>query len=288
MAYHIELCYHHGFIVSIYSDFCCHSSDMCDDCTPVCCEETVCSCSAPVGFQFFNEIYEKKKMPIWDKGGLFLAFIKGEDEHGRCEKKNNLKDERGQETTANIDSRNGGMTFTANHPWIRYFWSRNLIRQRSPCASLRIYSGITGKTTLTSVDYENQNYANVDTSKHPVTNGNATGAKQPRAANGRKIHSHPMLARRQVYSKKVRSASLEKNFHGDARVPSSQVTVLPQNSADKTGPVNVKQEIGRSSMCIEKRRRRSKAASVGCSSNVDGDHSKKVTSQDIECSSLQC
>ena len=103
-------------------------------------------------------------MPIWDEGGLFVAFIKGEDAHGRCEKKNNLNDERGRkmkETTANIDSRNGGMTFTANHPWIRYFWSRNLIRQRSPCASFRIYSGIPGKTTLTSMDYENQNCAKI-------------------------------------------------------------------------------------------------------------------------------
>ena len=96
-----------------------------------------------------------------------------------------------------------------------------------------------------------------------------------------------MWETRQVYSQKVRSASLETNFHRDASVPSSlQVTVLPQNSADKTGNVNLNQEIGRSSMCVEKRKRRSKAASVGCPSNVHGDHNKKVTSQDIECSSF--
>ena len=136
------------------------------------------------------------------------------------------------------------------------------------------------------MEYENQNCAKINSSKHPVTNGNATGVKQPRAANGREIHGHPMWATRQVYSQKVRSASLETNFHRDASVPSSQVTVLPQNSADKTGNVNLNQEIGRSFMCVEKRKRRSKAASVGCPSNVHGDHNKKVTSQDIECSSF--
>ena len=125
-------------------------------------------------------------MPIWYEGGLFVVFIKGEDVRGRCEKKNNLKGERERNmkaTTANVDSRSGGMTFTAKRPWIIYFWSRNLIRQRSPCTSLRIYSEITGKTTFTSMEYKNQNCAEIDSSKNPVTNGNATGVKHPRAAN---------------------------------------------------------------------------------------------------------
>ena len=92
--------------------------------TPICCEQTVCLCSARVGFSFFNEIYEKKKMPIWDEGGLFVVFIKGEDVRGRCEKKNE-RERNMKVTTANVDSRSGGMTFTAKRPWIIYFWSRS-------------------------------------------------------------------------------------------------------------------------------------------------------------------
>ena len=36
----------------------------------------------------FNAIYEENKTPFWDEGGLFVAFFKGEDLHGRRQKKN--------------------------------------------------------------------------------------------------------------------------------------------------------------------------------------------------------
>jgi len=39
----------------------------------------------------FNEIYEDDPASVGDKGGLFVAFIKGEDVDGRRQTKNTLK-----------------------------------------------------------------------------------------------------------------------------------------------------------------------------------------------------
>ena len=39
----------------------------------------------------FDELYEDNKIPVWDEGVLFEAFIKGEDVHGHSEKKNKLR-----------------------------------------------------------------------------------------------------------------------------------------------------------------------------------------------------
>ena len=178
----------------------------------------------------FNTIYEENKTPFWDEGGLFMAFFKGEDVHGRNKKKNNprskTENRKKTTTTTRICSENG-MTSTAERPWIGGFISRNLIRQR-PCASLRISSGITGEST--SVDYKNQGYSKIDVSIYPVTNDNPKGADQLQAANGSRDHSHPLYAT---------NASLEKNLYGGTSVPSSHLTALPQNSADKTGNVKI-------------------------------------------------
>ena len=227
----------------------------------------------------FNAIYEENKTPFWDEGGLFMAFFKGEDVHGRNKKKNNprskTENRKKTTTTTRICSENG-MTSTAKRPWIGSFFSRNLIHQR-PCASLRISSGVTGKSTLTRVNYKNQDYTKTDVSIYPVTNDNPKGADQVQAANGSEDHSHPLY---------VTNASLEENLYGGTKVPSSQVTALPQNSANKTGSVNINQESGRSSFRVEKRKKRSKAASVGCLSKVGGDHTKKLSSQESESDSF--
>ena len=235
----------------------------------------------------FNAIYEENKRPIWDEGGLFAAFIKGEDVHDRRQKANNLrpKTENGKKatTTTRICSENG-TTSTAKRPLIGEFFSRNLIRQR-PYTSWRISSGITGKRPLTSVDYKNYYYTKIDASVYLVTNDNAKGADQLQAANGSRDHSHPLRATRQV-SGQVTNASLEENLHEGTSVPSSQVTALPQNSADKTGNVNIHQESGCSSLRVEKRKKRNKAASVGCLSKVGGDHTKKLSSYESESASF--
>ena len=235
----------------------------------------------------FNAIYEENKTPVWDEGGLFAAFIKGEDVHDRRQKTNNLRpktENRKKATTTTRICSDNGTTSTAKRPLIGNAFLRNLIRQR-PCTSLRISSGITGKRPLTSMDYKNYYNTEIDAFVYPVTNDNAKGADQLQAADGSRDHSHPLRATRQV-SSQVTNASLEENLHEGTSVPTYQVTVLPQNSADKTGNVKINQESGRSSLRVEKRKKRSKAASVGCMSKVGGDHTKKLPSQESESASF--
>ena len=234
----------------------------------------------------FDEIYEENKRPVWDEGGLFAAFIKGEDVHDRRQKTKNLrpKTENGRKatTTTRICSENG-TTSTAKRPLIGNFFLRNLIRQR-PYTSLRISSG-TGKRPLPSVDNKNYYYTKIDASVYPVTNDNAKGADQLQAANGSRDHSHPPRTTRQV-SGQVTNANLEENLHEGTGVPSSEVTALPQNSADKTGNANIKQDTGRSSLRVEKRKKRSKAASIGSPSKAGDDHAKKLSPQGSESASF--
>ena len=235
----------------------------------------------------FNEIYEENKTPVWDEGGLFAAFIKGEDIHDRRQKTNNLRpktENRKKAATSTRICRENGTTSTAKRPLIGDFFSRNLIRQR-PGASLRISSGISGKSPLTSMDYKNYCYTNIHASVYPVTNDNAKGADQLQAVNGSRDHSHPLRATRQV-SVQVTNASLEENLHEGASVSSSQVTALPQNSADKTGNVNINQESGRSFLRVERRKKRSKAASVASPSKAGGDHTEKLSSQGRQSASF--
>ena len=236
----------------------------------------------------FNEIYGENRRPVWDEGGLFAAFIKGEDVHDRRHETNNLRPKTENRKKASTTTRNcseNGTTSTAKRPLIGNFFLRNLIRQR-PYTSLQISSGITGKRPLTSIDYKNYNNTKIDASVYPVTNGNAKGDDQLQAANGSRDHSYPLHATRQV-SSQAANVSLEENLHEGTSVPSSQVTVLPQNSADKTGNVNIHQESGRSSLRVEKRKKRSKAASVGCITKVGGDHTKKLSSQESESASFK-
>ena len=35
----------------------------------------------------FNKINEVNQAPVWDEGSLFVAFIRGEDVHGRLQNK---------------------------------------------------------------------------------------------------------------------------------------------------------------------------------------------------------
>ena len=236
----------------------------------------------------FNEIYEENRRPVWDEGGLFTAFIKGEDVHDRRQKTNNLRpktENRKKATTTTRNCSENGTTSTAKRPLIGNFFLRNLIRQR-PCTSLRISSGITGKRPLTSIDYKSYYNTKIDASVYPVTNDNAKGADQLQAASGSRDHSYPLCATRQV-SGQAANLSLEENLHEGTSVSSSQVTALPQNSADKTGNVNIHQESGRSSLRVERRQKRSKAASVGCMTKVGGDHTKKLSSQENESASFK-
>ena len=236
----------------------------------------------------FNEIYGENRRPVWDEGGLFAAFIKGEDVHDRRQKTKNLRpktENRKKATTTTRNCSENGTTSTAKRPLIGNFFLRNLIRQRL-YTSLQISSGITGKRPLTSIDYKNYDNTKIDASVYPVTNGNAKGDDQLQAANRSRDHSYPLHATRQV-SSQAANVSLEENLHEGTSVPSSQVTVLPQNSADKTGNVNIHQESGRSSLRVEKRKKRSKAASVGCITKVGGDHTKKLSSQESESASFK-
>ena len=234
----------------------------------------------------FNEICEETKSPVWDEGGLFAAFIKGEDINDRRQKTNNLRpktENRKKATTTTRICRENGTTSTAKRPLIGDVLSRNLIRQK-PCASLRISSGINGKRLLTIVDYKNYHCTKIDASVYPVTNDNAEGADQLPAANGSRDHSHRLRTTRQV-SGQVTNANLEENLHEGTSVPSFQVTALPQNSADKTGNV-IKQDTGRSLLRVEKRKKRGKAASVGSPSKAGGDHTKKLSPQGSESASF--
>ena len=234
----------------------------------------------------FNAIYEENKSPVWDEGGLFAAFIKGEDIKDRCQKTNNLRpktEKRKKATTTTRTCSENGTTSTVKRSLIGDFFSRDLIHQR-PCASSRISSRVTGKCPLTSMDYKNYNYTKIDASVYPVTNDNAKGADQFQAANGSRVHSHPLRATRQV-SGQVTNESLEETLHEGTSVPSSQVTALPQNSADKTSNVNIHQDSGRFSLRVEKRKKRIKAASVGSPSKAGGDHTKKLSSQGSESAS---
>ena len=127
------------------------------------------------------------------------------------------------------------------------------------------------------MDYKNQDYTKIDVSIYPVTNDNPKGADQLQVANGSEDHSHPLYAT---------NASLEEHLCGGTSVPSSDVMALSQNSADKTGNVNINQESGRSFLRVEKNKKRNKAVSVGCLSKVGGDQTKKLSSQESESASF--
>lgn len=82
----------------------------------------------------FNEIYEDNQILTWDKGGLFVAFRKGEDQRDRRQESNILRPTTENEVKATIVARiNSGiaMTSTTKRPLIEERLLRDLLLGKS-------------------------------------------------------------------------------------------------------------------------------------------------------------
>ena len=234
--------------------------------------------------ELFNEFCEGDKAPLWDKEGLFEAFIKGGDVHSLRQTKNILRPKAEKTKRTAINSRVNSeiaMTSTVKRPMMLDQFIRDLVHER-PCPALRVYTDITGKSIL-PYSHRRQDRAKIDASKSdsnlPTTKDIVTGAKQLRKVNGNKHHRHgtavsSVCANREDYSRAT-GASSELNSNEIASVPcSAHVAVHSENSGDRPA-----QAIKRSSLRVDKRKKRSKdAPRVGCSNKVCAD--KKVAAQD--------
>ena len=240
----------------------------------------------------FNEIYEDDPASVGDKGGLFVAFIKGEDVDGRRQTKNTLKPLSKKKKAASIKtSINNGIavTSTVKSPTIGELLLRDLTLQRS-CAPLRVYS----RKTALPYDHKRQDCVKADASlsdlNDRVTSEVVRGDNQLCAVKGSKDQSHettkaPPCTNRGV-SCQASSDSSETASRAESVniVPCSRVGVIRQNSVAKQ--VNVSGGTERSSLRAEKRKKRKEAVSVGCLDQVGLDHSKTLTSQETERSSF--
>ena len=237
----------------------------------------------------FNEIYEDNQILTWDKEGLFVAFIKGEDQSDRRQESNILRPTTENEVKATIVARiNSGiaMTSTTKRPLIEERLLRDLLLGKS-CDPLRVYSGIACKSNLPFV-HNSQHCAKIDAfmsdSHHLATNENTMGANYLCAVDSRKDRSHEtkkgsLCANREDHCQSPDSR-LQVNSHDGASVPISQLAVLSQNSANKH--VFISQEIERSSFRVDKKEKRGKTASVGSPNQVDIDQGENATSQETE------
>lgn len=111
----------------------------------------------------FNELHEHNDACEWDKEGLFLAFIKGEDIRDRREKKRTLKAKK--ITKARIICGNA-LTSTAKRPIIEELFPRGLYILPRPCTPFRVRSGVTTttKNTVHTCDHKPNDCSVVDAS----------------------------------------------------------------------------------------------------------------------------
>ena len=209
--------------------------------------------------ELFHELYEDSNAPVWDKEGLFEDFIKGEDVQSIRQTRNSLKPK------------------AEKRPTMLEQFIKDIIHQK-PCAPLWVYTNITGKSALAR-DERIHGCAKIDAS---VTNS-ATGVNQLREENGRKYNSpettvSSLCANREVYCQATCTNS-DVTSNGVTSVIYAHVTVHSENIADKRA--NTHQEIGRSSLLVDKRKKESKAAPIaGCTDQVGAD--RNVASQATE------
>ena len=191
----------------------------------------------------FNEIHEDKQAPVWDEGGLFVSFIKGEDVQDRLQKKNNLRPKAEKETKVTITERiySGiAMASTVKRPMNGYIFLRDLILKR-PCTHLRTYPGISGKSTLPYVR-RNQNCTRIGASTlsyliHPVTSDVVTDDNLLHAVKGNKDHGHEnmmvlLCANREDHCQ-VADVSSEVTLQQGRSVPCSRMSVLSAQKSEK-------------------------------------------------------
>ena len=232
-------------------------------------------------WDLFNELHVENDTSEWDREGLFLAFIKGEDIRGRRAKKSSLKLKAKKNTNARIISGNA-LTSTAKRPVTGELFLRGLILR----APLRVHSGVyTMKNTAHTCDHTEPNdcsMLNVSVSDACVslTNNIVSDANQFRSMNGDKDHTTttPLSWMHQVTRQTVVSSVVpesEVNCHEDASVPCSHGTALDLSNAG--GEVTF-QEIERASPgVVDKRKKRSEGVSVVPDSSQDNVE-KKVSS----------
>jgi len=242
----------------------------------------------------FNEIHEDNEEPVWDEGGLFVAFIKGEDVHGRLQKRNTLRPKAQIEKKATIRERiYGGIPIasTVKRPMIGECFFRDILER--PCADFRPYSGISDKSTLSYVR-KSQDCTRIGASTlsdliHPVTSDAVTDANLLHAVKGNKDHSHEntmvsLCANREDHCQ-VADVSSEVNLQQGRSLPCSRMSVLTaQNSEEKQ--VNLSQDIERSSFRADRKKKNGKTTKVACSNQVGQDISKEVKPQEINLSSF--
>lgn len=239
----------------------------------------------------FKELHEQNDACEWDKEGLFLAFIKGEDIRDRREKKSTLKLKAKKITKARIISGNA-LTSTAKCPMIGELFPRGLYILSRPCTPFRVHSGVTMKNTVHTCDHKPNDFSVVDASLSDaclsVTKDIVTDTNQFRTMNGCNEHTTtaPISRIHQVTCQPVvsvvASPESEVNRHDDApSVPCSYNAVLDWSNA---GYSVTFQEIERASPCvIDKRKKRSKRLSVVRSSqnNVEKKASPKRSSSHV-------
>ena len=227
--------------------------------------------------ELYDELYGENKAPLWDKEGIFEAFIKGEDVRSLRQTKNILRPKPEKKRNAAFKTRvhNGiAKNSTVKRPMMLEQFIRDLVHER-PCAPLRVYTEVTGKSAV-ACDEGNEDCAKIDASNSdsnlPITNGIITGANQLREANGSKDYSQStvssLCANHKVFCQATSAGSDVKSNEG-VSVPGSHVGVHSQNRADKPGYKT--QEIGRSPLLTAKRKNKGKAASTSRATQTGAD-----------------
>ena len=243
----------------------------------------------------FNEIHEDNQETVWDKGGLFVAFIKGEDVHDRLQKKNTLRPKTDMDTNPTITERISsgiGMSPTEKRPMNGDIFLRELILER-PWAHFPAYHGITGKSTLPYAR-KSQDCTRigipVSDSNQPVTGNVVRDANLRRVVKGKNDHGHEntMASLRANYGDhcQIADASSDVDLQEGESIPRSQISVLSsQNSAEKQ--VNLSQDIEQPSFRAERKKKNGKITKVACSNQVVPENSKKVKLQEISRSPVE-
>ena len=129
----------------------------------------------------FSELHKQNSASMWDDKGLFVAFMKGEDVHGRREMPNNLRLETEKKTEARVKNGNG-MVLATKSPMRKELFITNLfLRSRRPSThfrfSLGLRSGISARSLHSnSCDNKTADCTFVNPSKsgtyNPLTNSN--------------------------------------------------------------------------------------------------------------------
>ena len=240
----------------------------------------------------FKELHEQNDACEWDKEGLFLAFIKGEDIRDRREKKSTLKLKAKKITKVRIISGNA-LTSTAKCPMIGELFPRGLYVLSRPCTPFRVHSGVTMKNTVHTCDHKPNDFSVVNASVSDaclsVTKDVVTVTNQFPTMNGCKDHTptapishiHQVTCQPVAFSLVI-SPESEVNRHVPS-VPCSYNAVLDRSNAGLNEVTF--QEIERASPCvIVKRKKRSKRLSVVRSSqnNVEKKASPKRSSSHVD------